>query len=116
MFAPIDWAVYAAWVGLMLGLVLATGGFLLAGRHAGVVFPAEAYLVPIGAAIFTVAIAIDTIGHRTVYKGRGPGSPHHHRRGRGQLRPAVRGVSAPRRFRGPGAGADRAVVRLQSGR
>jgi len=68
LFAPIDWAVYAAWVGLMLGLVLATGGFLLAGRHAGVVFPAEAYLVPIGAAIFTVAIAIDTIGHRTVYK------------------------------------------------
>jgi hypothetical protein len=68
LFAPVDWVVYAAWVGLMLGLVLVTGGFLAVGRHAGVVFPAEAYLVPIGAAIFTVAIAVDTIGHRTVYK------------------------------------------------
>ena len=27
-----------------------------------------AYFVPIGAAIFTIAIAIDTIGHRTIYK------------------------------------------------
>ena len=68
LFAPIDWAVYLAWVGLMLGLVAATGGFLAAGRAAGVSFPAEAYLVPIGAMIFTVAIAVDTIGHRTVYK------------------------------------------------
>ena len=68
LFAPIDWVVYAAWVGLMLGLVLVTGGFLAAGRHAGVVFPADAYLVPIGAAIFTLAIAVDTIGHRTIYK------------------------------------------------
>ena len=28
-FERIDWAVYVAWVGLMVGLVLATGGFLL---------------------------------------------------------------------------------------
>jgi hypothetical protein len=68
LFAPVDWAVYLAWVGLMSGLVLATGGFLTVGHRAGVVFPAEAYLLPAGALIFTLAIAVDTIGHRTVYK------------------------------------------------
>jgi hypothetical protein len=67
-FDRTDWLVYAAWVGLMLGLVLATGGLLVAGRLHGVAWPAEAWLVPIGAAIFTLAIAVDTIGHRTVYK------------------------------------------------
>jgi hypothetical protein len=68
LFTPIDWVVYLAWVGLMLGLVVTTGGFLVVGRGAGVDFPAPAYLVPIGALIFTAAIAVDTIGHRTVYK------------------------------------------------
>jgi hypothetical protein len=63
-----DWRVYLAWVGLMLGLVLSTSGFLLAGHLGGVAFPAEAWLVPVGAAVFTAAIAFDTIGHRTVYK------------------------------------------------
>lgn len=63
-----DWLVYIAWVGLMLGLTFSTGGFLLVGATHGVRFPAEAWLVPIGAAIFALAISIDTIGHRTVYK------------------------------------------------
>jgi hypothetical protein len=63
-----DWLVYLAWVGSMLGLCAATGGFLLLGRTRGVRFPVEAWLVPLGAVIFTVAIAIDTIGHRTIYK------------------------------------------------
>ncbi|MBL0218242.1 MAG: hypothetical protein IPQ07_30715 [Myxococcales bacterium] len=67
-FDRIDWLVYVGWVGMMLGLVGSTGGFLLAGHLHGVTFPAEAWWVPIGAAIFTIAIAIDTIGHRTVYK------------------------------------------------
>lgn len=67
-FEPVDWAVYLAWVGLMLGLVVATGGFLVIGNGHGVVWPAEAWCVPIGAATFAVAIAIDTIGHRTIYK------------------------------------------------
>lgn len=67
-FQRADWLVYLTWVGLMLGLVASTGGFLLAGSRAGVSFPTEAWLVPIGAAVFTVAIAIDTIGHRTIYK------------------------------------------------
>jgi hypothetical protein len=67
-FSRADWLVYIAWVGLMLGLVLATGGFLLAGHAHGVVFPAEAWLVPLGSMVFTISIAVDTIGHRTIYK------------------------------------------------
>lgn len=68
LFGPTDWLVYLSWVGLMLSLTLATGSFLGAGRYFGVVFPIEAFLVPLGAAIFTAAIAVDTIGHRTIYK------------------------------------------------
>jgi len=67
-FGRDDWLVYLSWVGLMLGLVFSTAGFLLAGHSQGVTFPAEAWLVPIGSVIFTVSIAIDTIGHRTIYK------------------------------------------------
>jgi hypothetical protein len=67
-FQPIDWLVYLAWVGLMLGLCFSTGGFVWLGRRAGAPLPAEATLVPFGAEIFTAAIAVDTIGHRTIYK------------------------------------------------
>jgi len=63
-----DWIVYIAWVGLMVGLVLSTGAFLLVGNAHGAPFPAIAWWVPIGAVVFTVSIAIDTIGHRTIYK------------------------------------------------
>lgn len=62
------WIAYLGWVAMMLGLVLSTGGFLLVGRAHGVTWPAEVWLVPVGAAIFAIAIAIDTIGHLTVYK------------------------------------------------
>lgn len=67
-FDRTDWLVYLGWVGLMLGLVFSTGGFLLFGHGHGVRFPAEAWMVPIGAAIFSASIAFDTIGHRTLYK------------------------------------------------
>jgi hypothetical protein len=63
-----DWIVYVSWVGLMFGLVAATGGFLLGGHAAGVDFPAVAWWVPAGAFLFALSIAVDTIGHRTVYK------------------------------------------------
>ena len=56
-FDRTDWIVYVAWIGMMLGLVLSTGGFLALGHAHGVRFPVEAWLVPAGAAIFTVAIA-----------------------------------------------------------
>jgi len=67
-FRRIDWIVYLAWVGLMLGLCVMTGGFVWWGLHNGAPLPAEATLLPVGAAIFTGAIAIDTIGHRTIYR------------------------------------------------
>lgn len=67
-FTRVDWAVYIVWIGMMLGLVASTAGFLIVGHVQGVTWPAEAWTVPIGAAIFTVSIAIDTIGHRTIYK------------------------------------------------
>ncbi len=67
-FGPVDWLVYAGCVGMMLGLVGSTAGILLAGLRHGIRFPASAWWVPIGAGIFTVSIAIDTIGHRTIYK------------------------------------------------
>lgn len=41
-FERIDWSVYVGWVGLMLGLVFSTGGFLLFGHSRGVRYPAEA--------------------------------------------------------------------------
>ncbi len=67
-FERVDWQVYVGWVGLMLGLVVSTGGFLLFGHVHGVRFSGEAWLVPIGATVFAASISIDTIGHRTVYK------------------------------------------------
>ena len=41
-FDRTDWLVYLAWVGMMLGLVGSTGGFVLAGRAHGVAWPPEA--------------------------------------------------------------------------
>lgn len=67
-FNRTDWIVYIVWVSTISGLFFSTGAFLLIGHQNGVEFPPEAWLVPIGAAIFTTAIAIDTIGHRTIYK------------------------------------------------
>jgi hypothetical protein len=67
-FSRTDWIVYVSWVGLMFGLVAATGGFVAAGSAAGASLSRAAYLVPLGALIFTLSIAIDTIGHRTVYR------------------------------------------------
>ena len=54
---------------MMLGLVGSTGGFLLAGAlargHAG---PARRGWSRSARCVFAIAIAIDTIGHRTIYK------------------------------------------------
>jgi hypothetical protein len=67
-FDASDWFAYLAWVGLMLGLVGATGGFLLLGTLHAVRFPPTAWWVPCGALLFSISIGIDTIGHRTIYK------------------------------------------------
>jgi hypothetical protein len=79
-FTREDWVAYVLWVGLMSGLLLATGGFVLLGHLNGVQFPAYVWNVPIGTAIFVFAIAFDTIGHRTIYKAellKGEALVHH---------------------------------------
>jgi hypothetical protein len=80
LFTRRDWMVYIAWVGLIASLSLASAAFLVIGRRAGAVFPVHAYFLPVGAAIFALAIAVDTIGHRTIYKEYlrgGEGLVHH---------------------------------------
>jgi len=80
LFTRRDWFVYLAWVGLISGLCVASSLFLAIGRAGGAHFPSEAYWIPIGAGIFALAIAVDTIGHRTVYKEilrGGEGLVHH---------------------------------------
>jgi hypothetical protein len=75
-----DTAVYVSWVGLMFGLVFASGGFLVVGARASVVYPLEAWFVPLGALVFALSIAVDTIGHRTIYKeeiSKAEGLVHH---------------------------------------
>lgn len=67
LFKKVDWQVYIAWVGLMLGLLLSTLGFVWFGVANGAPIPSYAWNVPIGVFIFAVAISFDTIGHRTTY-------------------------------------------------
>lgn len=79
-FSRADWTVYGAWVGLMVGLCAITTAFVAVGHHAAAPLPPAATLVPLGAGIFTLAIAVDTIGHRTIYKAalRGGEALVHH--------------------------------------
>jgi len=66
-FKPHDWTYYVAWVGLMLGLLVSTSGFLLWGWAHGIHYPSYVWNIPLGTATFVGAIALDTIGHRTLY-------------------------------------------------
>jgi hypothetical protein len=75
-----DWARYIAWVGLMLGLLVSLSGFVFFGASVGAEFPAYVWNVPLGTAIFVIAIAFDTIGHRTIYRAeleKGEALVHH---------------------------------------
>ena len=67
-FSARDWGVYAAWVGLMLGLLFSVSFFLYTGVRAGVEFPAYVWNIPLGIFVFVAAIAFDTIGHRPAYR------------------------------------------------
>jgi hypothetical protein len=75
-FERVDWSVYVGWVGLMLGLVASTGGFLLFGHLHGVRYPAEAWMVPlwIPAMVLTVLSffysVVDEVFHWRRYAGR----------------------------------------------
>ena len=79
-FSRQDVLVYVAWIGMMMGLFVAVTGFLAMGSFHGVQWPGSVPLIPIGIFIFVVAIAIDTIGHRTIYKdelAKGEALVHH---------------------------------------
>ena len=67
-FDRVDWQVYFAWVGLMLGLLFSVCGFIGIGFYSGVKYPPYVWNLPLGTFVFIVAISFDTIGHRTVYK------------------------------------------------
>jgi hypothetical protein len=67
-FTRVDWNVYFAWIGMMLGLLFSILSFCAVGWWHGVQYPAYVWNVPVGTFIFIVAIAFDTIGHRTAYK------------------------------------------------
>jgi hypothetical protein len=67
-FTRIDWQVYTAWVGLMMGLLFSVCGFIGLGWWNGVQYPDYVWSIPIGTFIFIGAISFDTIGHRTAYK------------------------------------------------
>jgi hypothetical protein len=67
-FRKTDWLVYFMWVGQIFSLFAVIAVFMVAGHRAGAALPAYAWNVPLGTFIFAMAIAIDTIGHRTVYK------------------------------------------------
>lgn len=75
-----DWKVYFVWIGLMIGLLVSVVGFVAVGFLNAVQYPPYVWNVPIGTLIFIVAIAFDTIGHRTAYKAalqRGENLVHH---------------------------------------
>ncbi|RYZ88328.1 MAG: hypothetical protein EOP06_11145 [Proteobacteria bacterium] len=63
-----DWLVYICWIGMMMGLLVSICAFLFAGYSGGVQYPIYVWNIPIGTFVFVAAIALDTIGHRTVYK------------------------------------------------
>lgn len=67
-FTTKDWLVYVVWVGMMYGLFAVIAMFFALAHTHGVVYPGYAWNIPIGTFIFSTAIAIDTIGHRTIYK------------------------------------------------
>lgn len=68
LFDRQDWLVYSVWIGMMMGLLVCISAFFAIGSINGVMYPAYAWNIPIGTAIFVFAIALDTIGHRTIYK------------------------------------------------
>lgn len=79
-FTPVDWIVYFIWVGMMVGLLGSVSTFLAVGYFNGVVYPPYVWNIPLGILTFTIAIAIDTVGHRTVYYGelvKAEGLVHH---------------------------------------
>jgi hypothetical protein len=78
-FERSDWLRYLAWMSTVMSLFFGTTAFVLWGHAHGVVFPGYVWFIPIGSGMFACALALDDIGHRTMYKDdlrRGEGSVH----------------------------------------
>jgi len=74
-----DWLRYLAWICTIFCLLAGTSAFVLFGHANGVDWPGYVWFVPIGTAMFCGALAVDDIGHRTLYKDdlrKGEGSIH----------------------------------------
>jgi len=63
-----DWLRYTLWIGSIFGLLCATTGVTVFGAMTGTVWPAYVWWIPIGTMMFCGALALDDIGHRTLYK------------------------------------------------
>jgi hypothetical protein len=63
-----DWRRYIAWIGTIASLLMGTSFFVGWGYFHGVDWPGYVWFIPLGTALFCGALAIDDIGHRTIYK------------------------------------------------
>jgi len=67
-FTRRDWQVYIAWVGMMLGLVASTGGFVIVGHINGVVFHPRHGSCRSAPPFSRSRSRSTRVGHRTIYK------------------------------------------------
>lgn len=78
-FKRTDWLRYLLWIGSIFGLLCGTTGIAVYGALTGTVWPAYVWWIPFGTLMFCGALAIDDIGHRTLYKqqlSKGEGYVH----------------------------------------
>ncbi len=74
-----DWIRYLLWIGSIFGLFVGTTAFIGFGAWNGIHWPGYVWFIPIGTFLFGSALALDDIGHRTLYKSqlaRGEGYVH----------------------------------------
>ncbi len=67
-FSASDWRRYLSWIGTIASLLVGTSFFVIWGHTHGVDWPGYVWFIPIGTALFCGALAVDDIGHRTLYK------------------------------------------------
>jgi hypothetical protein len=78
-FTSEDWLRYSCWIGTIASLFVGVSAFLMVGTYGGVTYPGYVWFIPFGTGLFMCSLAIDDIGHRTLYKEdlkRGEGHVH----------------------------------------
>lgn len=63
-----DWLLYLGWIGSLVFLFVGTTAFIVSGHLNGIAWPGYVWFIPTGVGMFMSALAIDDIGHRTLYK------------------------------------------------